>query len=435
MTAQLIRIVHTRRAGTLLEGSRKNDGVFELVRPHGFRYFRSLGQLGIQQSRDKAAQTWKINSAAEALRAAGWTVVIEINEDVRRSFAEAEEERYERAEDRAARFGEYADSAAGRSAAAWKRGHQIADGIPLGQPILRGHHSERRARRDQERIDTAMRAHIDEGDRAGHWAGRAQSAAAYKKFRTNPGVTLRRIEKLEAEARRVEKWLAGQSAGGYHRSDTAELNRERAELAEELAYWREVIADAERRGFKVWGPADFAKGDFVNTGGTWYQVQRVNKKTLTIPHIHGGVGVPVLRQDSKEKGRGGYTIPYDSVQGWASAEDVARLEATEAESEAERTVCPHCVRVANGQKRFSEARGMCTVCGYAKPRNFQQAPAREPEVSGHQEQTEQAPPPAEVQAPAVETCPMCHSTQWQAKARVCAHCHHNPQLGVTPSTE
>ncbi|MFF1738078.1 DUF3560 domain-containing protein [Streptomyces sp. NPDC058247] len=429
----VITISHTRAGGTLVEGSRKGDGVFELIRPHGFRFFRSLGQLGVQQSRDKAAQRWKINGAAAALREAGWTVEIEIDEDTRRSFAEAEAERYERAEDRTDRFGEYADNAAGRSEAAWKRGREIADGIPFGQPILAGHHSEGRARRDQKRIDDAMRTHIDEGERAGHWAAREKAAAAYKAFRTNPGVTLRRIQKLEDDARRVEKWLAGESAGGYHRSDTEELTRRKAELAEELAYWREVIADAERRGFKVWGPADFAKGDFVNRGGTWYQVLRVNKKTLSIPHIFGGVGVPVVRTDPNEKARGGYTIPYDSVQGWASVEDIARLEATEPEPEEARTECPHCVRVANGQKRFSSARGMCTVCGYAKPRNFKQAPAPAPEPAEHQKQEAERAPAVEEQTPAAETCPMCHSTQWHPQARVCSHCHHNPRATPTPA--
>ncbi|MFF7166928.1 DUF3560 domain-containing protein [Streptomyces sp. NPDC008086] len=428
-----IKITHTRADGTLVEGSSKGDGVYELIRPCGFRYFRSLGMLGIQQSRDKAAKRWKINAAAEALRQAGWTVEIEIDEDTRRTFAEAEQERYERAESRTERFGEYADNAAGRSEAARERGNQIADGIPFGQPILVGHHSEARARRDQERIDSALRTHVEEGKRAGYWAARERAAAAYKAFRTDPGRTLRRIETLEVEDRRVDKWLDGQSAGGYTRSDTDELHRRKAEIAEQLAYWREVIAEAERRGFKVWRPADFAKGDFVNTGGTWYQVQRVNKKTLTIPHIHGGVGVPVLRKDPKEKARGGFTIPYDSVRGWASAADIARLEATEPEPEAERTVCPHCVRVANGQKRFSEARGMCTVCGHAQPRNFKAAPAPAPEAAEHQEQTEQAPPVEEL-APAAETCPMCHSSQWHAEARRCAHCHPTPEEKPVPAS-
>lgn len=51
---------------------------------------------------------------------------------------------------------EWAASAATRSRVGFDRAHQIAEGIPFGQPILVGHHSERRARRDQARIEAGM---------------------------------------------------------------------------------------------------------------------------------------------------------------------------------------------------------------------------------------------------------------------------------------
>ncbi|MER6979646.1 DUF3560 domain-containing protein, partial [Streptomyces carpinensis] len=84
-----ITITHTRAEGTILTGSSKGDGIFEIVREHGFWFSRSVEGLFIKRSRDKAADTWRINRAAEALRAAGHTVTVEINERVRRSFAEA----------------------------------------------------------------------------------------------------------------------------------------------------------------------------------------------------------------------------------------------------------------------------------------------------------------------------------------------------------
>ncbi|MFJ9822533.1 hypothetical protein ACIRU3_46510 [Streptomyces sp. NPDC101151] len=65
-----------------------------------------------------------------------------------------------------------------------------------------------------------------------------------------------------------------------------ELTRRLAEYDEELTYWAETIKEAERRGFKVWGRADFIKGDFVRWRGSWYEVTRVNAKTATVPHIH-----------------------------------------------------------------------------------------------------------------------------------------------------
>jgi hypothetical protein len=325
-----IELAHTRADGTLLEGSRKGDGVWEIVRQHGFRSSRSVG-LYISHSRDRQAKHWNINSAAEALRAAGWAVDVDIDEDTRRSFAEAEADREERAEERADRFTEYAGNAAGRSDAAYAGVRRIGDGIPMGQPILVGHHSEGRARRDVARMDAGMRRSIDEQEKAAHYAGRAAAAGSYKAFRTNPGRTLRRIATLEADLRRVERRQRGEGAGGFPYSLTpdavAELNRRKEELEEELGFWRHVIAQAEEAGCKVWGKADFKKGDFVLYSGTWYEVLRVNAKSVTIPHIHNGIGKAVVR-----KGDGGRTAewtwlaPYDGVRGRRSAEEQAAVE-------------------------------------------------------------------------------------------------------------
>lgn len=55
---------------------------------------------------------------------------------------------------------------------------RIADNIPLGQPILVGHHSERRARANQLRIDNGMRAGIDAKNMAQHHTRKAAGLAA-----------------------------------------------------------------------------------------------------------------------------------------------------------------------------------------------------------------------------------------------------------------
>lgn len=322
-----IEIIHTRSEGTLIEGSVKGDGVYEIVRRHGFRYMPSIGQIGIRQSRDRAAKTWYINAAAAALREAGFEVNMQIDESDRRSFAEAEADRVERAEGRAERFSGYADNAAARSEFAHQRGHQIADGIPMGQPVLVGHHSEGRARRDQERMDHAMRTSISESDKASYWSGRQKAAEGYEQFRKAPRRTLRRIEKLQADLRRVQKWQRGESAGGFYRDVTnpdtvQELTIRHEELTEEIAYWEAVIAEAEKNGFKVWSKADFKKGDFVRRGRTWFEVLRVNAKSVTIPHIHNGIGGVVVRASDNKLDGWTWLLTYDEVFGRRSAEEM-----------------------------------------------------------------------------------------------------------------
>ncbi|WP_331721563.1 DUF3560 domain-containing protein [Streptomyces sp. NBC_00212] len=335
-----IEITHSRREGTLIDGTTKGSKAVEILKsrhyPSGYtqpaRWSRTLGSWYLPHSRDKKAPTGMLEALAERLRSAGFTVTLTIDNNDRRSFAEAEAERVEKAEGRADRFAQYADNAATRSENAWKRGHQIADGIPLGQPVLVGHHSERRARRDQERIDTAMRTSIGERDRAAHWVGREQAAARYEDFRKNPARTLRRIAKLKADLRAVEKWQRGESAKGYSRNPQnpqtrQELGIEHAELSEEIEYWENVVAEAEAKGFKAWSKADFQRGDYVSCRGTWYAVLRANAKTLTVPHIFNGTGQTVVHADRNHYS-GTSSLPYDKVTGRMSAEEMQQKQDT-----------------------------------------------------------------------------------------------------------
>lgn len=317
----VITITHTRAGGTLLEGSRKGDGVLELVRPFGFRFFPSLERLGILRSRDKAAQQWRIDGAKAALEAAGWTVDVEIDENTARTFAEAEAEREQRAGERAERYADRADQASAASDAAYRSAKSIADVIPAGQPILRGHYSEGRHLRAIARMDSGMRRSIDEGKRAEHYADRAEAAKGNTRRRNDPAVALRRIEKLEAEQRRVQRSRDRCSPGSDY---AAELDRQLAELEEQMEHWGKVIARAEAEGFKVWSRADFRKGDFVQYRGTWYEVLRVNAKSLTIPHIHIGVGRDVVRQgDGGRLSEWRWTAPYnDGITGRMSPEEM-----------------------------------------------------------------------------------------------------------------
>jgi len=82
--------------------------------------------------------------------------------------------RREYLERKLARRQEWAEGAKGRATQHFNAAHRIADNIPLGQPILVGHHSEKRARRDQSRIDGNMRKGVDEMHKAQHHAEKAE---------------------------------------------------------------------------------------------------------------------------------------------------------------------------------------------------------------------------------------------------------------------
>lgn len=190
------------------------------------------------------------------------------------SIAEREEARRQRREAKADRIEGWAESRQRKADEREAKARQTADMIPLGQPIMVGHYSEGRHRRDIERMQDNTRAAIEHGRKAQEHARRAEGIRRWEEERLTAPVTTRRIAKLEAEERSLLRYYRGDPlpATAVHRL---------GELAEELAYWRAHLAKLEREGAKVWGSADFQVGDRVKTPhlGT---VERVNAKTLSI---------------------------------------------------------------------------------------------------------------------------------------------------------
>lgn len=111
----------------------------------------------------------------------------------------------DRAKDRAERFDGYRENRREDAQHAEATVSAIADGIPLGQPILVGHHSERHARRDAKRIENGMRRAIKMWETADYWRDRAAGAIRNAKYKQRPDVRARRIKKLEAEQRKHAK--------------------------------------------------------------------------------------------------------------------------------------------------------------------------------------------------------------------------------------
>lgn len=111
----------------------------------------------------------------------------------------------ERAEAKAERLENLSERKAAEGTSVRASVDRLADGIPLGQPILVGHHSEKRARKDAEKITSGMRKAIGCFEAAGYWADRAAGAVAAAKYKERPEVRARRIKKLESELRGIER--------------------------------------------------------------------------------------------------------------------------------------------------------------------------------------------------------------------------------------
>lgn len=112
----------------------------------------------------------------------------------RRDYEERRQARIARLEDRAARL-----TAEGN--ARINGAKRIADGIPFGQPILIGHHSEKRARRDAARIQSGFAKGFEALREADDVERRAQAASANTAVSSDDPEAL---EKLREKRSRLE---------------------------------------------------------------------------------------------------------------------------------------------------------------------------------------------------------------------------------------
>jgi hypothetical protein len=206
-----------------------------------------------------------------------------------KSFAEIMEAKVERSKDRAERHRVYADNAAKKAEGCMNSAHQILDIIPLGQPILIGHHSEGRHRRDLARAGRYFEKAREEDKAAAYHKQRAGASASFERRTFKMATALRRIQRLEADFRRYHRELDQQELRKkYDRSE--KISRKSLEycekqmdaVQEQLDYWKKVVAEHEDEGLKVWGPDDFKAGERILAHGRPAVIVKVNPKTLRV---------------------------------------------------------------------------------------------------------------------------------------------------------
>jgi len=255
-----LTIRHDHADGTLLEGDpRPHHGQ---LKDHGWRWARRGKFWYVPQSRDHEANEVKIEATKKALEACGFEVGVEIDNEWR-SFEDRIESRVERAgyaeERREARAKRLETEAEAEGAKA----QQVLDMIPMGQPVLVGHHSERRHRRDLDRAHNAIGKSVNARKEAERLARVGSSAPKLN----DPVYLGNRIRETEAELRRMQR---------YGRESAVQR------LEGDLAGWKQLLADCEANGAKLFRPEDLKPGDVIKRRrGGLATVTRVNKKTVT----------------------------------------------------------------------------------------------------------------------------------------------------------
>jgi hypothetical protein len=307
----VITINHTHAKGTVVNGTSSGDGTNLVIKAvgDGWRFSRNLDAWYLPRSRDRHADQPRITRLTDALREAGYTVEVSVD-DTRRTQTEIEDDREARAAGRVERYTDLADRRRAEGAARLDHVRERRDHFPLGQPVMDQRDANRRAKLN--RSEDIGREHLAAANR---WQQRADSAETTQRYRHNPRVITRRIQRLDAE---MQRWIrhvdsANSDGGGPADDYITRAHQEIARLHDEITHWSVELGALQQAGlWRPWKPEHFQPGDEARILDTWYPVLRVNRKTVTIsPLIFGG------QRRYNEHGKDVWTdtMPYDKVYG------------------------------------------------------------------------------------------------------------------------
>lgn len=113
----------------------------------------------------------------------------------------------ERAQAKAERLENLAHKRARQASAFHNAAQDISERFAMGQPILIGHHSQRRAEKDRERMQAASAKATKSHEAANYWLYRADGVEAHANHKNDPRTRARRIETLLAELRDLQRTL------------------------------------------------------------------------------------------------------------------------------------------------------------------------------------------------------------------------------------
>lgn len=171
----------------LYSATRLDKETYELVRKNGFIYAPKQGLF--------VAPMWTPYRAKLLEKLCG-------------EIGDEETTLAERAEQRAERFEGYQGKRKKDAESAYKQMQAISEHIPMGQPILVGHHSERRARKDAERIEGYMQKTVKMWECSEYWEDRTKGVIGHANYKDRVDVRARRVKGLEAEKRKYEREIA-----------------------------------------------------------------------------------------------------------------------------------------------------------------------------------------------------------------------------------
>lgn len=115
--------------------------------------------------------------------------------------------RSEKKQNRIDRYNELVRKAEKRSNEAFNQSNSIVENIPIGQPILVGHHSEGQYRRTLDRSWNALEKSVQENEKADYYRQKASAAEKNNAIYTEDEDSVERLEEKIAKLERLQQTM------------------------------------------------------------------------------------------------------------------------------------------------------------------------------------------------------------------------------------
>jgi hypothetical protein len=300
-----VHLTHEMSEGTLMTitgGSIPDRVMAPLYRsPYHWNWSGGENQFFYQQSsRDQLPRRSRVRSTAEYLRSHGYEVINDVPEPGGvefRPMEDVEADRADRIDDYANRLEERAEKKQAKSDAYQAKADLVFKSRPMGQPFMPDHYSYnadmnrhlRALKNDEKARDLGRYASVLEV--------RAEIAANHNDDRYKPRAVRSKVRGLEKKLSEVNTRITKGAYLGpgqyepYGPKSLAIFQEQHDHYAHQLAYWRPIMEEFEEQGelstITKETVAEAAgnktgKGAWVKNRGSWYEVVRANKTTVTV---------------------------------------------------------------------------------------------------------------------------------------------------------
>ncbi|XBX07605.1 DUF3560 domain-containing protein [Enterocloster clostridioformis] len=175
----------------------------------------------------------------------------------------------EKKQARVERYRKHAEQAKCESAACYQRSNEIAKAFEGGQPIIVGHHSEVRARRDQKKIWDNMEKSVEAGKKAAYYEAKAEAAENNQAIYSDDPEAIQKLSERLEELTEVRNYKKRVNA--YYRKHKT------CKGCEDVS--DEHVALLDNRADRSFDKTPFHRYEFTNLSGN---INRVKKRIAVL---------------------------------------------------------------------------------------------------------------------------------------------------------